>query len=206
MMIADTMGSYGNMARFKDFHRLHKVNSTTAMGASGELSDLQYIRDMLEELTLGDFQQDDGSQLTAKEVHSYLARVLYNRRSRVNPLWNELVVAGVEPGPNGQAFLGTVDLYGSNYEEDIIATGYGQYIAMPLLRREWRADMTKQEARTLLEKCMTVLFYRHCRQINRYTLSDVTADGVDISEPFELEVKWNYKQFVVPTAQQSLVQ
>jgi len=49
-------------------------------------------------------------------------------------LWNELIVAGMND--KDEPFLGFVDLYGSNYTEDILATGYGTYMAMPILRKQ----------------------------------------------------------------------
>ena len=41
---------------------------------------------------------DDGASITAGETLSYLSRVLYNRRNKFNPLWNDLIVAGMEGG------------------------------------------------------------------------------------------------------------
>ena len=45
-----------------------------------------------------DFCLDDGRTHSPKEIYSYLGRVLYNRRSKMDPLWNTLVVAGFEEG------------------------------------------------------------------------------------------------------------
>jgi 20S proteasome subunit beta 7 len=53
MMAADTLGSYGSMAKFTDLTRLRSVGRSTLIGASGEYSDFQYIMDLLEELVRG---------------------------------------------------------------------------------------------------------------------------------------------------------
>lgn len=42
--------SYGSTIRYKSIERLHKVNDHTLLGASGEISDYQYISNLLEEL------------------------------------------------------------------------------------------------------------------------------------------------------------
>merc|ERR1711939_1267470 len=50
LMVADTLGSYGSMARFKDIDRLKQFGGNTVVGAGGDLSDFQYIDDLLSEL------------------------------------------------------------------------------------------------------------------------------------------------------------
>ncbi len=44
---------------------------------------------------------------------------------------------------------------------------YGAYIALPLIRKAWREDLTKEEAVKLLQDCMRVLFYRDARSTNK---------------------------------------
>ena len=38
-----TAGAYGSTKRYKSFERIRKVNDVCVLGASGELSDFQYI-------------------------------------------------------------------------------------------------------------------------------------------------------------------
>jgi len=221
MMISDTLGSYGSMARYTSLERIRKVNNTTIVGAGGEYSDFQTIVKVLEELSIADFCEDDQTPLTPREIYSYLSRLMYGRRTKVNPLYNQVIIAGVTPpekkeeketkeGKKGDKkeekdkespsnfFLGTVDLYGSTYEDNILATGYGKYMAIPLLRKAWKADLTEAEAKTLLEDCMRVLYYRDCRTINKFLISKVTKDGPSISQPYSLTTQWEYSRFVQP--------
>lgn len=58
------------------------MNSRCVVGASGEISDFQQLQKYLEELTLEDFNANDGIAFTPKQVHSYLTRILYNRRTK----------------------------------------------------------------------------------------------------------------------------
>jgi len=196
MMMADTLASFGSMARYTDVRRIAEINKHCMLGAGGEFSDFQFISGkLLAELTEDDYNEDDGSELSAREIYSFLTRVLYNRRSKVNPLWNQLVVGGFD---GDDSFLGQVDMYGSSYETDTAATGYGMYLAIPLLRKRYKPNMTEAEARALLEDCMKVLFYRDCRTINKFTLSKITKEGSKISEPYSLDTSWTYKRFVDP--------
>lgn len=60
--------------------------------------------------------------------------------------------------------------------------------------------MSEGEARTLLEDCMRVLWYRDTRALNRIQLAKLTAEGAVISDPFVIESKWDFKSFVKPKA------
>lgn len=67
-------------------------------------------------------------------------------------------------------FLAYVDLLGTTYSASTLATGYGAYIAQPLLRKavEGREnELTEQEALEIMEQCLRVLFYRDARSLNK---------------------------------------
>lgn len=195
MIMADTLGSYGSMARFRDLERIKKVNETTIVGAGGEYSDFQELQTILQDLTIEDFSIDDGSSLDSSEIFSYLTRVLYHHRTKIKPFWNQLVVGGTK---KGEPFLGYIDLYGSSYQDNIAATGFGSHLAVPLMRNAWKPDLTKEEAKAVLEDGMRVLFYRDGRTINKFQLATVTPEGSEISAPYSLSANWSFKRFVDP--------
>ncbi|KNC51536.1 uncharacterized protein AMSG_07435 [Thecamonas trahens ATCC 50062] len=188
MVAADTLGSYGSLARFRDLRRVRQAGEYTLLGGSGDYMDFEAMLEYVDELLLEDTTLDAPPSYTPRELHQYLARIYYNKRSEFDPLWNQLVVGGVR---DGDVFLGYVDLQGTHYEDETVATGYGSYIARPLLREAYRDDLTEAEARKVLEDAMRVLFYRDARTINRIQIGVATeAGGIDISEPFELETDW----------------
>jgi hypothetical protein len=45
----------------------------------------------------------------------------------MNPLWNSVVVGGIQ---DGKPFLGFVDKIGVAYQDDVIATGFGTHLAI----------------------------------------------------------------------------
>ena len=119
---------------------------------------------------------------------------MYKKRSEMKPLWNAHIVAGVSPKDG--LFLGYVDVHGVAYKGDSVATGYGAYIAQPLLRKcidEKGVDgITESDARSILEECMRVLYYRNCRSINKIQIATVTLDrGISITPAYELETNWD---------------
>ena len=83
MMCADTLGSYGSMARFTTVARLKQFGTNTVVGAGGDISDFQYIQEQLEMLIERDLAIDDGSSLSPAAIHKYLVQVMYQRRSKM---------------------------------------------------------------------------------------------------------------------------
>ncbi|KAG6855164.1 hypothetical protein H0H87_007427 [Tephrocybe sp. NHM501043] len=119
---------------------------------------------------------------------------MYARRSKMNPLWNALLVGGVK---DGKRFLAFVDLLGTTYSASTLATGYGAHIAQPLLRQAVEGkedDLTEEEALRILEQSMKVLFYRDARSLDKYQVATVTAEGVKISETKRLETSWGFAE------------
>lgn len=78
-------------------------------------------------------------------------------------------------------FLSYVDLLGTTYSASTLATGYGAYIAQPLLRKavEGREnELTEEEARQIIEECMRVLFYRDARSLDKVCIHPSVVDFV----------------------------
>jgi len=191
MLAADTLSSYGSLARYKDTRRLIKVGEQTLIGASGEMSDFQSLQDLLENMDQSDVNEDDGYKRSPTEFFNYLRAIMYQRRNKGNPLWNQLLVAGCSKGETGKPFLGYVDLIGTAYEENFIATGFGAYLAIPIIRERWSEDMDEGECRALMEDCLRVMFYRDCRASSRIQIAKATSDGtVIISDPYQLNTDW----------------
>lgn len=51
MMAADTLGSYGSLARFRSVSRVKKVTKDCAVAVSGDYADFQYMERLFEYLT-----------------------------------------------------------------------------------------------------------------------------------------------------------
>lgn len=109
----------------------------------------------------------DEFKLNAKNIYGYLTKIMYAHRTKQTPLWNSLVVGGMV---SKEPFLGYVDMQGTTYQSSTIATGYGAYIAQPLLRKAVEGNektLTEEQAIVILNDAMRVLFYRDARSLNK---------------------------------------
>ncbi|KAI5466682.1 nucleophile aminohydrolase [Mariannaea sp. PMI_226] len=193
VIAADNLASYGSLARFTDVKRLRTFADSSVLGFSGDISDMQYLNRHLTDLTLSEaYDSPDKPRLNAANLHRYLAKLLYNRRSNFDPLWNHLLVAGLDD--DEAPFLAAADLLGSTYTAPSLATGFGSMLAQPILRRhvpdeESTRNLSKEQAIEIIKECMKVLYYRDARSLDTYSIAIVTKDGVDLKEDEKLEAQ-----------------
>lgn len=201
VIAADTLAAYGSLLRFNGVQRLIQVGKSTVVGISGDISDMQFIEQVLDELEIDnnyDNQYADSvDALQPSNVFEYLANLMYQRRSKLNPLWNALVVAGVED--SGEPFLKYVNLLGVSYSSPVLSTGFGAHLATPLLRKIVDRDSdvektTKETAVNGIMEAMKVLFYRDARSSKHYSLAIIDKDeGLVMKENLEVEnMSWGF--------------
>jgi len=131
VLAADTLGSYGSLARFPDVERVYKVNDSTVVACTGDYADFQLLKEILEQKQIFADIRGGGANTKPEAVHCWLTRLLYNRRSRFDPLWTTVLVAGMQ---GDEPFMGLVDYIGTAHKEESVATGMGADIGVPILR------------------------------------------------------------------------
>lgn len=216
VLAADNLASYGSLARFNDVKRLRAFGTTSLVGFSGDVSDMQHINRLLGDLEIdeqyeGNFSaaaaagenkqaagtedaEDDAHKnkggLSAANLHKYLSKLLYKRRNDFNPLWNQLLVAGFDDAR--KPFLAAADLRGTVFTSPSLATGFGAMLAQPIMRKyaateEDAAKLSKEDAIKIVQDCMKVMYYRDARSWDVYSLAVVTKEGVEVREAEQLE-------------------
>ncbi|KAL4602051.1 hypothetical protein ACB092_10G024400 [Castanea dentata] len=124
-----------------------------------------------------------------QEILRYLDELM---RNKFNPLWNSLILGGVKIG---QKYLGMVSMIGVNFEDNHVATGFGNHLARPILCDEWHDNLSFEDGVKLLEKCMRVLLYRDTTAVNKVQIAKITEESVTISQPYSLKTFWGYSAF-----------
>ena len=95
------------------------------------MSDFQELLKIFKEKYEQDAVENDGATfLKPRDYFNYLSRVNYQRRMKMDPLWNGSIIGGVS---QGQAFLGMVDLYGTKIESNFLLTGLAAHYCQVLM-------------------------------------------------------------------------
>mmetsp|Transcript_7442 Transcript_7442/g.12573 ORF Transcript_7442/g.12573 Transcript_7442/m.12573 type:complete len:220 (-) Transcript_7442:115-774(-) len=193
MVAADTAISYGGMRKHKDTSRMDKLGEEAIFSCSGEMADFQNFQKLLTQKYEEDLIENDGACFFhPKDYFNWIARTQYQRRLKSDPLWVTVVVAGINKLDN-EVFLGQSDFHGTKVEgQNYLLTGLAHHYCSVLFANNWRADMTEQEARELIESCMKVMFFRDKKAHDQIQISTVTLqDGVKIGEPYKIEASTN---------------
>ncbi|RFU24492.1 hypothetical protein B7463_g11843, partial [Scytalidium lignicola] len=190
VIAADNLASYGSLARFRDVKRLREFSASSVVGFGGDVSDMQYLDRLLNSLDIEEQYGAKGHTLNAQNLHTYLSKVFYKRRSDMNPLWNQILVAGFDEA--GKPFLASADLLGTTFSSPSLATGFGAHLAQPILRQvapdeEAASQLTEEQAVEVVKESMKVLFYRDARSLDTYSIAIVKKDNIDLKENEKLE-------------------
>ena len=185
------------------------------LGFGGDVSDMQHLDRMLNSLSIrenysanadsqdpstsaadGDSPATTSKELHARNLHTYIQKAMYRRRSELNPLWNVILIAGLDGAHN--PFLASVDLLGTTFESPSLATGFGSHLAQPLMRKKVPTEaeakkLSREEAVSIVKECMKVLFYRDARSMDRYSIAVIergaAAEGSDAEKASTVEMK-----------------
>ena len=133
------------------------------------------------DLSVGADPEEAKALMSANNLHTYLSKVMYKRRSDFNPLWNALLIAGLDE--KNKPFLASADLLGTVYSAPTLATGFGAHLAQPILRsvvpdEKAAEELSREKAIETVQQCMKVLFYRDARSMNEYSIAVIDEEGV----------------------------
>jgi len=172
--------------------RVFKVNDTTVIASSGDIADFQYLHSLIKSKQNEEDIRGGGVTLRPDALHTWLTRVLYNRRSRFDPLWNTIIVGGMQ---EGRPFLGCVDYIGTAWTENAIATGIGAAMAIPIINHELERlgstdNLSKEQARDIVLKCIRVCYLRDCRATNKFYLATINSEGAEVEGPEMIDSNW----------------
>jgi len=200
IVAGDRLGAYGGLHRFRDIDRIVKLNSNVLLTYTGDVADFQNIQEYMEEVQRESDMTDDGSDYGPVEYFNMIERMMYNRRSKGNPFWNTLVVAGFDEN-SGKPFLGQVDSKGSSFETNLVGTGFGGFLVHPLMEREMEKLgtnlPTKQEAQNIMERALKVLHYRDKSTYNKWSVGTAEKNSSSIEQSRELETNWEIAKLIV---------
>lgn len=182
VVMTDRVVSYGKTARYKNVSRQYKVNNNMIVAFGGDHADFQWLQNVIERQVLA--WKMIGQDMSPKALHGYLTSLLYARRTRMNPIWNTLIVAGIEDEEKNNKetsspFIGVITQKGVAYQTKHVATGIAAMLLNQAVEDEWRKKgdkFTRAEAEALVRKALELTIYHDCTADNDFEVGVVDTD------------------------------
>lgn len=167
---SDIQLSYGSLAKHKD-NKIFRFNKTL-LAFSGEYSDVQEI---IKFIRLEEEKEE--FPLITSSYFKMVQRLLYSKRSRLQPLNVECIVGG-------RGFLGCVNSLGNFFDSDVICTGMGAYLATSYLRASREGPLEK------IRNAMEIMAKRDCRGSNEIQVGIIDGDEISF-DGMVLNINWD---------------
>ena len=141
---ADKRATAGIYIAHKRVEKIQKITDWAAITISGLVADAQYLVDQARAIARY-YSLSTGIKPSIKAIASYIANIL-STYSKTIPYIVQLLIGGYDTQPR----LYYVDLFGTVSEENYMVTGSGSPIAIGILEKNYRKDLSVEEAKALV--------------------------------------------------------
>uniref|UniRef100_A0A1I7ZK73 Proteasome subunit beta n=1 Tax=Steinernema glaseri TaxID=37863 RepID=A0A1I7ZK73_9BILA len=201
-IMTDRVVSYGKTARYKNVCRQYRVNDQCVVAFGGDHADFQWLQNVIERQEAEMRTYDQRAKMTPKALHGYLTSLMYYRRTKMNPLWNTLIIAGMQPEPLDydtlKPFIGVITQRGVAYKTQSVATGLGAMLLNQAIETDVRAkkgELDEQGAVDILRKCMELTIYHDCVADDTFDVTTVSGSGVTFRKPETIIGNWEIAEY-----------
>ncbi|KAJ3044261.1 Proteasome subunit beta type-2 [Rhizophlyctis rosea] len=157
-----------------------KLNDNILMLYSGEAGDtVQFAEYIQRNVQLYGIRH--GVPLSTSAAASFTRRELAESLRSRNPYHVNVLIAGTGP-KSGIPELYWLDHLAASVKLNFAAHGHAAYFTLSTLDRYWREDLSLEEAKILLQKCIAELKVRYIANLPEFTVKVVDKDGIRETE------------------------
>nr|KAJ3422721.1 radical S-adenosyl methionine domain-containing protein 1 [Polyrhizophydium stewartii] len=120
-------------------------------------------------------------ELSPNAVASFTRREMAESLRSRNPYHVNVLIAGVSP-KTGVPELYWIDYISNMCKLNFAAHGYASYFCLSTMDRYWRDDLTVEEAKALMRKCLEELRTRFVGNLPNFFVKVVDANGIHTTE------------------------
>ena len=176
VMLVTDMSQIRSIMAFKhDEDKIMKLTNTKLLATAGEQCDRVAFGEYIQKnMALHNLRTDLelSNHATANFIRKQLASSLRSRQGAYNTF---TLYGGVD---NDGPALYYLDYLGSLQKVNFAAHGYSSYFALSIFDRFWKKNMTIEEGKEVMKKCIEQLKLRFLVNLPNFMLKVVTADGI----------------------------
>ena len=164
ILAADKRATAGYYVAHKHVKKILFINDRIAITTAGLVADAQMLVDIVKN-EMKYYQLSTGMPVKVKIVASMLSNILHSYR--FYPFIVQLLVGGYDDNPH----LYMLEFFGAVAKEKYAATGSGSPIAIGVIEKNYREDMSIDEAKKLAIDAVNAAMMR----------DTATGEGIDVA-------------------------
>jgi len=176
MLATDKTSARSIMVMKDDYDKSFKLNDKMLMSVVGESGDTtQYAEFVAKNIQL--YKMQNGYNLSPKACANFTRRNLADYLRSRTPFHVNILMAGFDT-ESKECELYVLDYLASMVKAPFAAHGYGGFFTTALMDREYRKDMTKEEAYKLLQACVTEIHKRLIINLPNFQVQLIDESGI----------------------------
>lgn len=193
----DTGATYGKRAVY-GIQSVFRATDECLIVFTGLLSDVQFLRRFIKE----ELEADVRRKMDPQGIHKMIQRILYSKRSELEPLAVSVIVCGMNKKENEifeatdekGRIIGVANSKGNFWFDDSAAISFSAHFALPLIRAKNLDELDREGAMKLMEECFRIMCYKDCRATNVIQIGFVEEKETGILEPQCVQTEWGIGQ------------
>jgi proteasome beta subunit len=178
VLATEKRATMGALVANKGADKLFQLDDKIGATIAGTVSHAQSLMDVLKaEISLYKLRND-------KEMSLDALAVLTSNILKSGPFMVQTIIGGVDKDGTK---LYSLDPSGSYIKDDCISTGSGSPYAYGVLEDRYTPELTVEEGKIVAIKALTSAMERDVYSGNGYRLATITAEGMKIYTPEEIE-------------------
>lgn len=175
MLAADMTNAHSIMVMKTDENKLFKLSNKLALAVSGEQGDcVQFAEYIAKNIQL--YKMRNTYELSPKEAANFTRRTMAETLRSRSPYHVNLLMGGYDDEKGTQLFY--MDYLASCSSLDYAAHGYGGYFSIAILDRNYKENMTKEEAYDLMKKCVQEVHKRLIINLPNFKVQIINQNGI----------------------------
>ena len=159
-----------------DYDKHFRLSDKLLMAVTGESGDTAQFAEFIEK-NVQLYKMRNSYELSPSSAASFTRRNLADYLRSRTPYNVNLLIAGFDPEKT-ECEMYAMDYLAANIRVPFAAHGYGGFFATALMDREYRADMTENEAYDLILECVKEVQKRLVISLPAFNVHVVDKDGI----------------------------
>ncbi|XP_045130863.1 proteasome subunit beta type-2-like [Portunus trituberculatus] len=164
------------MVQKSDDDKMYQLSSHLVMAVAGEAGDTtQFAEYIAKNIQL--YKMRNGYELSPSAAVHFTRHTLATHLRSREPYTVNLLMGGYDPKTEA-AELFYMDFLGASVPVNFYGFGYGGMFTLSITDREYRPDMTEDEAYELMKKCISEVKRRFIVNLPKFRVRLISKDGL----------------------------